>query len=57
MARAVHLHPAVIAFGVIAVGEVFGLLGLVLAVPILSMVTILVEEIWVRPRELRSKGM
>ncbi len=53
MARAVHLHPAVIAFGVIAVGEVFGLLGLVLAVPILSMVTILVEEIWVRPRELR----
>lgn len=55
MSRAVHLHPAVIAFGVVAVGEVFGLLGLVLAVPILAMVKILVEELWVRPRELAAK--
>ncbi|MGI8629890.1 MAG: AI-2E family transporter [Solirubrobacteraceae bacterium] len=51
MSRAVHLHPAVIAFGVVAVGEVFGFLGLVLAVPILSMVVILIEEVWVRPHE------
>lgn len=34
MSRAVHLHPAVIAFGVIAVGEIFGFLGLIVAVPI-----------------------
>ncbi len=51
MSRAVHLHPAVIAFGVVAVGEVFGFVGLVIAVPILSLVIILVEEIWVRPHE------
>lgn len=51
MSRAVHLHPAVIAFGVIAVGEVFGFLGLIVAVPILSLTTILVDELWVRARE------
>jgi predicted PurR-regulated permease PerM len=53
MARSVRLHPAVIALGVIAVGEVFGLLGLIIAVPILSAVVILVEEVWVRPQEKR----
>ena len=46
MARAVRLHPAVIAIGVVAVGEVFGLLGLIIAVPILSLITILVDELW-----------
>lgn len=51
MSRTVHLHPAVIALGVVAVGEVFGFLGLLVAIPILSSVIILVEEIWVRPQE------
>jgi predicted PurR-regulated permease PerM len=50
MARAVRLHPAVIAIGVVAVGEVFGLLGLIIAVPILSLITILVDVLWVTPR-------
>jgi predicted PurR-regulated permease PerM len=51
MARAVRLHPAVIAIGVVAVGEVFGLLGLIVAVPILSVLTILVNALWVERRE------
>lgn len=51
MARQVRLHPAVIALGVVAVGEVFGFLGLIIAVPIISAVIILVEELWVRPQE------
>jgi predicted PurR-regulated permease PerM len=51
MARAVRLHPAVIAVGVVAVGEVFGLLGLIIAVPILSFVAILVDVLWISPRE------
>lgn len=51
MARSVHLHPTVIALGVVAVGEVFGFLGLIIAVPIISTITILVEEMWVRPHE------
>ncbi len=50
MARAVRLHPAVIAVGVVAVGEVFGLLGLIIAVPILSLIAILVDVLWIAPR-------
>jgi predicted PurR-regulated permease PerM len=51
MARAVRLHPALIAIGVVAVGEVFGLLGLIIAVPILSLITILVDELWISRHE------
>jgi predicted PurR-regulated permease PerM len=51
MARAVRLHPAVIAIGVVAVGEVFGLLGLIVAVPILSLITILIDELWAGRQE------
>ena len=40
-----------IAIGVVAVGEVFGLLGLIVAVPILSVITVLVNTLWVERRE------
>jgi len=51
MARNVKLHPAVIAVGVVIVGQLFGFVGLIVAVPILSMIVILVEELWVKPME------
>jgi predicted PurR-regulated permease PerM len=51
MSRTVKLHPAVIAVGVVVVGQLFGFVGLIVAVPILSMIVILVEELWVRPLE------
>ena len=51
MSRTVKLHPAVIAIGVLVVGQLFGFVGLIVAVPILSMLTILVEELWVNPIE------
>jgi predicted PurR-regulated permease PerM len=51
MARSTELHPALIAVGVIAVERLFGLLGLVVAVPILATIKILVEELWVREIE------
>ncbi len=51
MSRTVKLHPAVIAGGVVIVGQLFGYIGLIVAVPILSMITILVEELWVKPME------
>ena len=51
MARTVKLHPAVIAFGVVVVGQLFGFVGLIVAVPILSLLVILVEELWVKPME------
>jgi predicted PurR-regulated permease PerM len=51
MAKTVKLHPAVIAIGVLIVGQLFGIAGLFVAVPILSAVVILVEQLWVRPVE------
>jgi len=51
MARTVKLHPAVIAIGVVVVGQLFGFVGLIVAVPILSLIVILVEELWVKPME------
>jgi predicted PurR-regulated permease PerM len=51
MSRMVRLHPALIAGGVVVVGQLFGFVGLIVAVPILSMVVILVEELWVQPME------
>ena len=47
MARAVKLHPAVIAIGVIVVGQLFGVVGLIVSVPILTAIVILVDELWV----------
>ena len=54
MARAVKLHPAVIAIGVIVVGQLFGAVGLIVSVPILSAIVILVDELWVKPMESRA---
>ena len=51
MSRTVKLHPAVIAIGVVVVGQLFGFVGLIVAVPILSGIVILVEELWVKPME------
>jgi predicted PurR-regulated permease PerM len=51
MSRTVKLHPALIAGGVVVVGQLFGFVGLIVAVPILSLIVILVEEVWVQPME------
>ncbi len=47
MSRTVKLHPALIAVGVVVVGQLFGFVGLIVAVPLLSLVVILVEVLWV----------
>jgi len=51
MARTTRLHPALIAIGVVVVGRLFGIVGLFVAVPIISAAVILTEEIWVREIE------
>lgn len=51
VARSVKLHPALVAVGVVAVDQLFGFVGLIVAVPILSTFKILVEELWVKPVE------
>lgn len=51
MARTVNLHPALVAVGVVAVSTALGPVALLVAVPVLSAIVILVEELWIRPRE------
>ena len=51
MAQTIRSHPALIAVGVVVVGQLFGFVGLFLAVPIISLVQIGVEELWVKPLE------
>jgi predicted PurR-regulated permease PerM len=51
MSRTTRLHPALIAIGVVMVGNLFGIVGLFVAVPIISAVVILTEEIYVREIE------
>jgi predicted PurR-regulated permease PerM len=51
MAQRVKLHPALIAIGVVVVGQLFGIIGLFVAVPIISMAVILADELWVKPNE------
>jgi predicted PurR-regulated permease PerM len=55
MAHTVKLHPALIAIGVVLVGELFGFFGLFLAIPLLSLLVILTEELWVKPLERRHQ--
>jgi predicted PurR-regulated permease PerM len=49
--RNVRMHPAVIAIGVLVVARLFGAVGLIVAMPILLLVTIGVEELWVKRLE------
>ena len=53
MSNRTRLHPALIAIGVVVVGQLFGFIGLFVAVPIISMIVILSEELWVKPTEER----
>ena len=56
VARTVKLHPAVVAIGVVAVDQLFGFIGLLIAVPIIATATVLVDELWIKPLE-RTSGL
>jgi predicted PurR-regulated permease PerM len=55
MSQTVRLHPAVIAVGVVVVAQLFGFVGLFVAVPILSLIVVSVEEFWVKPIEAADR--
>ncbi len=55
VARTVELHPAVVAIGVLAVEQLFGFVGLIVAVPVLSTIRILIDELWIAPMEERRE--
>ncbi len=47
MSHAVALHPAVVLFGLLIMGTLFGIIGLLLAVPLVATLQVLVRELWV----------
>ena len=49
MGRSVSLHPAVIAIGVLIAGSLFGIIGLLISVPLISFTLILADELWIKP--------
>ena len=51
MANRVKLHPALVAIGVVMIGQLFGFIGLFVSVPILSLIVIVVDEAWVKPMQ------
>jgi predicted PurR-regulated permease PerM len=51
MARTVDLHPAVVAIGVLVMAQLFGLIGVIISIPLISLFIILVEELWIAPQE------
>lgn len=55
--RSVSLHPALSAFGVVIVGALFGFVGLLVAVPVISLAAVLVEELWMSPLEENRWGV
>ena len=48
MSRAVSLHPAVIVFALLIVGTLYGLIGILLAVPLVAALHVLVRELWTK---------
>jgi predicted PurR-regulated permease PerM len=51
MARTVDMHPAVVAIGVLVMAQLFGLIGVIIAIPLISLTMILIEEVWILPQE------
>lgn len=48
MSRAVDLHPALVVFAILVMGTLFGLVGVLLAVPLMAALQVLVRELWVK---------
>ena len=49
MARSVQLHPVMVILAVLAMGDLLGFAGVILAVPIAAVVTVLLDELYVKP--------
>ncbi len=49
MARSVQLHPVMVILAVLAMGDLLGLAGVILAVPTAAVLTVLLDELYVKP--------
>jgi predicted PurR-regulated permease PerM len=55
MARTVDMHPSVVSLGLLVMAALFGLIGVLIAIPLLSLAVILVEALWIEPQEARAE--
>jgi predicted PurR-regulated permease PerM len=49
MARSVRLHPVMVILAILVMGDLLGLAGVILAVPTAAVVTVLLDELCVKP--------
>lgn len=49
MARSVQLHPVVVILAVLAMGDLLGVAGVIIAVPTAAVLTVLLDELYVKP--------
>ena len=56
MRRAILLHPAVIALGILFVGWTIGPLAVLVAVPILAVARVLIQDLWVERADQLDEG-
>ena len=54
MARTVAMHPSVVSLGLLVMAALFGLIGVLIAIPLLSLAAILAQALWIEPREARA---
>jgi predicted PurR-regulated permease PerM len=54
MSQAVRLHPALVLFAILVMGTLFGIIGVLLAVPLVAALQVLVSELWVK--RMNHKG-
>ncbi|MGF1472729.1 MAG: AI-2E family transporter [Rubrobacteraceae bacterium] len=55
MQRAVTLHPAVVALGIVLIERTLGILGVFVAVPILASAQVLIRSLWVERMDSQEK--
>ena len=55
MSRAVELHPVVVVFALLIMGTLFGLVGVLLAIPLVASLQVLVRELWVERMDERGR--
>ncbi|HEY6399246.1 MAG TPA: AI-2E family transporter [Solirubrobacteraceae bacterium] len=51
MARTVDMHPAVVSLGLLVMAALFGLIGVLISIPLMSLAVILVQTLWIEPLE------
>jgi predicted PurR-regulated permease PerM len=51
MARTVDMHPAIVSLGLLVMAALFGVIGVLIAIPLLSLMMILVQALWIEPQE------